>query len=53
MRAAQAVVAVRVGEIGGPAVMDDHSAVAGDHPDGIDRLVASLWMQELVFACLH
>ena len=53
VRAAQAVAAMPVGKVGGPAVMDDHSAVAGDHPDGIDRLVASLWMQELVFACLH
>ena len=47
MRAAQAVVAVIVGEIGGPAVMDGSAFIAGDDADGLDGFPPALGMEEL------
>ena len=47
VRNAQAVAAMIVGEIGGPAIMDHHPAIAaGDHTNSFDHLFASLWVQE-------
>ena len=42
---AQGVVAVRVAQIRGPAVVDRHTGVAGDDADGLDRLAPALGME--------
>ena len=45
VRAAQGVVAVRVAQIGGPAVVDHHAPVAGDNADGVNRLAAAFGVE--------
>ena len=45
MGAAQAVAAVVIGEIGGPAVVDNDAAVAGDDASGLHRFLPALRMQ--------
>ncbi len=47
MGAAQAVAAVVVGEIGGPAVVDDVAVIGGDDVDGVDGLAPAFGMEEL------
>jgi hypothetical protein len=51
MRAAQAVAAVIVGEIRGPAVMDDGPAIAGNDVDRLDGLAPALGVEELPALC--
>ena len=47
VRAAELMLALGVGEIGFPAVMDDEAPVAGDDPEGVDRLTAAVPVQAL------
>ena len=47
VRAAQAMAAMVVGQVRGPAIVDHHPTVARDHADGFDRLAAALGVQEL------
>ena len=46
VRATETVAAVVVGEIRGPAVVDDDSTIAWDDADGLDRLGSPLGMEE-------
>ena len=47
MRPTQAMVAVFIGQVGGPAIMHDDPSVARDHADGLHRLLAAFLVQEL------
>ena len=47
VRAAELMLALGVGEIGFPAVMDDEAPVSGDDPEGVDRLTAAVPVQAL------
>ena len=47
MRATQPMAAVRIGQVGGPAVMDDHPSVARDDADRRHRLQSALRVHEL------
>ena len=47
VRAAELMLALGVGEVGFPAVMDDEAAVAGDDAEGVDRLTAAFAVQAL------
>ena len=47
VRTAQAMAALIIGEIGGPAVMDDHPTIAGDHADSLDGDFPAFGVQEL------
>ena len=45
VRAAQGVVAVRVAQIRGPAVVHRHTAIARDDADGLDGLAPALGVE--------
>ena len=47
VRAAELMLALGVGEVGFPAVMDDEAAVARDDAEGVDRLTAAVAVQAL------
>ena len=47
VRATEPVATVLIGQVGSPAVVDDHPSIAGDDADGGHRLQAALLMHEL------